>query len=236
MSQRVYSACAEVLMLAVSFPQSPSMGSAAELRQRLQTALDAMVGKGRTAGIPEQDLADVRYAVVAFLDEQILKSNWPGRNEWMSQPLQLVLFNQYTAGEHFFNRLRALLGEGRTDAIAAYQLCLALGFRGQYGNGADPTTLSGFAQSALQQVSRSLPRSDKLGPNAVPADRAQKVKSSNAPLIAFAAGGLFIALLVLFGLERLVHGDVQRALDTLPRTTPVATPAPAPAPAAEQAK
>lgn len=217
MSQRVYTACAEVLMLAVSFPSSPSMVSAVDLRQRLQVALDSMVGKGRAVGIQEQDLADMRYAVVAFLDEQILKSNWPGRNEWMSQPLQLVLFNQYTAGEGFFNRLRGLLGEGRADAIAAYQLCLALGFRGQFGSGADPTSLTGFTQSALQQVSRSLPRSDKLGPNAIPADRAGKIKTSNAPLIAFTAGGLVLAFGLLFALERLVHGDVQKALDTLPQ-------------------
>ena len=217
MSQRVYTACAEVLMLAVSFPSAPSMGSAADLRQRLQVALDGMVGKGRAAGIQEQDLADMRYAVVAFLDEQILKSNWPGRNEWMSQPLQLVLFNQYTAGEGFFNRLRGLLGEGRADAIAAYQLCLALGFRGQFGSGADPTSLTGFTQAALQQVSRSLPRSDKLGPHAIPADRAGKIKTSNAPLIAFTAGGLVLAFGLLFALERLVHGDVQKALDSLPQ-------------------
>jgi type VI secretion system protein ImpK len=226
MSQRVYAACAEVLMLAVSFPLSPSMGSAGELRQRLQVALDTMVGKGRALGIQESDLADMRYAVVAFLDEQILKSNWPGRNEWMSQPLQLVLFNQYTAGEHFFNRLRGLLGEGRADAIAAYQLCLALGFRGQYGSGGDPSALGGFSHSAYQTVARALPRTDKLGPHAVPTDRAKKVKSSNAPIIAFAAGGLGIALLVLFGLERLVHSDVQKAMDTLPKTAAVATAAP----------
>jgi type VI secretion system protein ImpK len=221
MSQRVYAACAEILMLAVSFPHAPSMGSAAELRQRLQVALDNMVGKGRAAGIQEADLADVRYAVVAFLDEQILKSNWPGRNEWMSQPLQLVLFNQYTAGEHFFNRLRALLGEGRAEAIAAYQLCLALGFRGQFGSGGDPTPLQGFGQAALEQVTRTLPRADKLGPHAIPADRARQVKSSNAPLIAFAVGGLLIATLLLFGLERLVQSDVQKTLDTLPQSTPV---------------
>ncbi|RYZ08173.1 MAG: DotU family type IV/VI secretion system protein [Myxococcales bacterium] len=217
MSQRVYAACAEVLMLAVSFPQSPSMGSAGELRQRLQVALDEMVGKGRSLGIQEPDLADMRYAVVAFLDEQILKSNWPGRNEWMSQPLQLVLFNQYTAGEHFFNRLRGLLGEGRADAIAAYQLCLALGFRGQYGTGADPAGLAGFVNAALQHVGRTLPRSDKLGPHAIPADRAGKVKSSNAPLVAFAAVGLLIAFGLTFALERLVHADVRKALDVLPQ-------------------
>jgi len=217
MSQRVYAACAEVLMLAVSFPLAPSMGSASELRQRLQVALDTMVGNGRASGIVEQDLADMRYAVVAFLDEQILKTNWPGRGEWMSQPLQLVLFNQYTAGEHFFNRLRSVLSEGRTEAVAAYQLCLALGFRGQFGTGADPSSLAGFNQAALAQVSRSLPRADKLGPHAVPADRAQQVKSSSAPLIAFAVSGLLVAFGLLFALERLVHTEVQRALDVLPQ-------------------
>lgn len=216
MSQRVYAACAEILILAVSFPQSPSAGSAADLRQRLQTALDAMVGRGRASGIAEPDLADMRYAVVAFLDEQVLKSSWPGRNEWMSQPLQLVLFNQYTAGEHFFNRLRALLGEGRAEAVAAYQLCLALGYRGQYGASADTTALSGFSQAALQQVSRALPRGDKIGPHAVPADRAAKVRNSSAPLLAFAVGGLGLALLVTIALERLVHRDVKQALETLP--------------------
>lgn len=204
-------------MLAVTFPQTPAMASASELRQRLQVALDTMVGNGRAAGIAEQDLADMRYAVVAFLDEQILKSNWPGRNEWMSQPLQLVLFNQYTAGEHFFNRLRGLLGEGRTEAIAAYQLCLALGFRGQYGTAPDASGLTGFAQAALQQVARGLTRSDKLGPHAVPADRAQKAKNSNAPLIAFAVSGLLVAGGLLFGLSWLVHGEVERALETVPQ-------------------
>jgi type IV/VI secretion system ImpK/VasF family protein len=135
----------------------------------------------------------------------------------MSQPLQLVLFNQYTAGEHFFNRLRSVLSEGRTEAVAAYQLCLALGFRGQFGTGADPSSLAGFNQAALAQVSRSLPRSDKLGPHAVPADRAQQVKSSSAPLIAFAVSGLLVAFGLLFALERLVHAEVQRALDVLPQ-------------------
>ncbi|HEY6077943.1 MAG TPA: DotU family type IV/VI secretion system protein [Polyangiaceae bacterium] len=227
MSQRVYAACAEILVVAVSFPQTPSMASAGELRQRLQTALDNMVGKGRAAGISDNDLADMRYAVVAFLDEQILKSNWPGRNEWMSQPLQLVLFNQHTAGEHFFTRLRALLAEGRTDALAAYQLCLALGFRGQYGSTNDPNALNGFSQAALQQIARVLPRHEKFGPHAVPADRAKKTKNSNAPLIAFIAGGLCLALLVMFGLERLIRSDVQRTLDGLPRASAPSTAFPA---------
>jgi len=184
---------------------------------RLKGFIESLRARAREQGLSGREADDIAYAVVALGDEVAMGKPEPLRGYWMSQPLQLVLFNQYTAGEHFFNRLRALLGEGRADAIAAYQLCLALGFRGQFGTGGDPAALAGFGQAALQQVSRVLPRTDKLGPHAVPADRAQQVRSSNAPLIAFAAGGLLIAFGVLFGLERLVKRDVDKSLEMLPQ-------------------
>lgn len=221
MSARVYAVCADVLMLAVKFPLTPSLPPPSELRQRMHTALDVVAGKGRTAGISEADMAEIRYALVAFIDEQIAKSNWPGRSEWMGQPLQLVLYNQFNAGEIFFVRMQSLLADGRRqEALAAYYLCLALGFRGQYGASGDPSALSSYSQAALQQLSRTLPRTDKLGPHAVPSERARKSSSSNAPLIAFIAGGLLIAVAVLVGLERLVHSDVQRTLDVMPVDSP----------------
>jgi type VI secretion system protein ImpK len=217
MSDRVYAVCADVLMLAATFPLTPSLAPAGELRQRLQTALDALVGRGRAAGIAEADLADIRFALVAFLDEQILKANWPGRAEWMNQPLQLVLYNQYTAGETFFLRLRSLLAEGnRADALLAYYLCLALGFRGQYGASPDSSALTSFMQAALPQLTRGLPRSDKLGPNAVPSERAKQTKNSNAALIAFVVAALLVSAAVLFGLQRLVSSEVRAALEAMP--------------------
>jgi hypothetical protein len=38
--------------------------------------------------------------------------------------------------------------------------------------------------------------------------------------LAFAVGGLLLALGTLFGLERLVHADVKRTLDSLPQSAP----------------
>ena len=111
---------------------------------------------------------------------------------------------------------QARLSAHRHEALAAYYLCLALGFRGQYGASADSSALSSYGQAALQQLSRTLPRSDKLGPHAVPSERAQKSKSSNAPLIAFIAGGLLLAVAVLVGLERFVQSDVRKTLDAMP--------------------
>ena len=217
MSDRVYGVCSDVLMLAVTFPLSPNLPPPAELRQRLQTALDAMVGKGRQAGISEPDLADMRYALVAFIDEQLLKSNWPGRSEWMGQPLQLVLFNQYDAGETFFSRLNHLLNENRPEALSAYYLCLALGFRGQYGVSGDASALNGIMQAAQQQLARHLPRSDKLGPHAIPAERARQTKTSNIALIALAVGSVLLTVAVLAGLAFGVRSEVKKTIDAMPR-------------------
>ena len=68
---------------------------------------------------------------MAFIDERILKSNWLGRAEWMKNPLQLELFGEYTAGENFFTRMRALLNRREWSAsLEVYYLCLGLGFHG----------------------------------------------------------------------------------------------------------
>jgi len=220
MSDRVYGVISDVLMLAIRFPIAPSLPPPQELRQRCQTALDALVGKGRNVGISDADIQEIRYALVAFIDEQILRSNWPGRTEWMSQPLQLVLYNQYTAGEIFFARMRSLLNEGtRPDALAAYALCLMLGFRGQFGVSGDNSAVNTFTEAARQQLARTLPRGDKIGPHAEPSERARQHRTSNAPLIAFIFGGLLLAVAVVFALERVLASDVATTLQSLPPTT-----------------
>jgi type VI secretion system protein ImpK len=151
MLEPIYWACADVVILAVQLPNAPVLPSAAELRQRLVTALDAMVTRGRSAGIGDADLAEARYALVAFVDEQILKSNWPGRAEWMSQPLQMQLYREYRAGENFFVRMRALLQRGGASmALEVYYLCLVLGFRGAYGVSGEAGALTGYSDAARQ--------------------------------------------------------------------------------------
>ena len=91
MNEAMFWACADVLILGSQLPRAANLPPPAELRQRILTALDAMVGKGRELGVPDIELVEARYALVAFIDEQILKANWPGRAEGMGQPLQLQL-------------------------------------------------------------------------------------------------------------------------------------------------
>lgn len=215
MQEQLCGVAADILILAVQLPASPHLPPVTELRQQLLTALDAMVGKGRALGISDLDLAEARYALVAFIDEQILKSSWVGRAEWMGQPLQLQLYGENTAGENFFHRLRALLQRGASPALEIYYLCLALGFRGVYGASGDQQALVQFAQAARQSALKALPPAAKLGPHAEPKDRVGAVRTSNAPIIAIFASCALAAMLAIGGLYIVVRSSLTQALDAL---------------------
>lgn len=216
MAESLYWCCAEVLMLGAKLPQTPNLPPPAELRQRVITALDSMVGRGRADGLPDGELAEARYALVAFIDEQILKSSWPGRAEWMGQPLQLMLYGEYTAGENFFHRMGVLLQQGSASpALEIYYLCLALGFRGAYGVSGDHNALASYQEAARQRVLAAWPPGTKLGPRAEPVDRVGAKRSSNAPLIAVIVGSLLVAVVVVVGLERLSSSRLTESLETM---------------------
>ncbi len=227
MTSQIYRVCADSLQFALTLPTSVSLPSANELRQRAMAQLDGMVGRGRALGLPDADVAEARYALVAFIDEQVLKSTWSGRAEWMSQPLQLVLYREYTAGENFFVRLRALLQSGtRPFALEAYYLCLALGFRGAYGVSGDTTGVSGFVESARRELGKRLPSTAKFGPHARARDLVGEERKSNVALVALVVGCVFLVLLVLAGLHFKLKSDLGEVLASAP-TAPTAPPAPA---------
>jgi type VI secretion system protein ImpK len=217
MSDAIYRSCADVLILATQLASASDLPAPNDLRQRIMGALDRMVASARSVGVAEADIVEARYALVAFIDEQILKSNWPGRAEWMNQPLQLVLYREYAAGENFFARMRALLQQGgRTAALEAYFLCLALGFRGAYGVSGNIAALTSFTDAARQQLAQRLPSSKKISPNATPRDRAESVRKSNAPLIALLVGCAILLVVVLGALEWSLDSNIKEATQTIP--------------------
>lgn len=208
----LYWASAEVLMLATSLGSSPDLPTAAELRQRVVAALDKMVAEARTGNVPDADIAEARYAFVAFIDEQILKTSWVGRDEWMSNPLQLLLYREYTAGENFFVRLRALLQQqNRTLALQAYYLCLASGFLGAFGQSGNEQGALSFLEAAKTQLVRVLPPANQPSPNAKPRDRASAVRRTRAPFIALLAVLLVMTIGGLVGLKLVLQSDLAQA-------------------------
>jgi type VI secretion system protein ImpK len=216
MLDAIYWSSADVLILASQLSSAGHLPAPADLRQRITDLLDRMVGNARSAGVTDQEIAEARYALVAYVDEQILKSSWQGRGEWMNQPLQLGLYREFDAGEKFFARLRALLNHGdRLAAVEIYFLCLALGFRGAYGD-RDPAALASFVSAAQQQLGRVLPPANKISPHAQPRDRATAEKRSLGPLIALLAGCAVVVVGVFLTLQLLLHSNIDDARKAMP--------------------
>ncbi len=105
--------------------------AAGALRNHLLTLLDRFAKSPEAADARADELDEARFALVAWLDEVILRSDWAGRDEWAAEPLQLRLFRTNRAGNEFYDHLRALRPE-QMRAREIYLLVLALGFEGQY--------------------------------------------------------------------------------------------------------
>jgi type VI secretion system protein ImpK len=108
--------------------QRPSLPA---LRSHVLSLLDAFSRDPRLQQLPPAEVEEARFALVAWVDEVVLRSDWSGRDVWEREPLQLQLFATNRAGDQFYEHLERL----PPDLLAAreiYFLCLAMGFEGAY--------------------------------------------------------------------------------------------------------
>jgi len=136
----------------------------AQMRQALRVAEQEARGRGCTA----EDVKQVIFAVVAFLDESILNSRNPLFADWPRKPLQEELFGTHMAGEVFFQNLQKLLGQTDSqelaDLLEVYYLCVLLGFGGRYSMGN-----KGDLRSIMDAVGEKIRRIRGYSPDLSPA-------------------------------------------------------------------
>lgn len=126
--------CAPALILGVRLRWQQTSDDSDELTQRMDDMLDRIEERLRASGLSQSDVGDIVFALVAFLDESVVCSDWKYKSDWRSSPMQFRRFGRDDAGEEFFARLTSVRGERnvRTDVLQVYYLCLALGFKGRY--------------------------------------------------------------------------------------------------------
>jgi type VI secretion system protein ImpK len=88
----------------------------------------------KALGIAADDILAAKYAFCSAVDEIILRSTFDVRDAWETRPLQLRVFGDQLAGEHFFHRLEDLRARGaqQVEALEVFHMCLLLGFEGRY--------------------------------------------------------------------------------------------------------
>ncbi|BAL24066.1 type IVB secretion system protein IcmH/DotU [Azoarcus sp. KH32C] len=107
---------------------------AARFSESIQKFLDDFERLAKKHDFDANDIFDAKYAFCAAVDESILASRINIRDDWERRPLQLALFGDQLAGEHFFDKLERARNEGaaRIAALEVFHLCLLLGFKGKY--------------------------------------------------------------------------------------------------------
>ncbi len=189
----IYSPC---FTLILQLRSSSHFSDAETLRNNLVQVLGECEQNARRSG-STQDVEDAKFALVAFVDETVLSSDWSMKSVWMSSPLQLQLYNRFDAGEHFFERMDTILqNPSRLQVLEVYYLCLTLGFKGRYQLVEQDKLRARIdaARSALKQSPDM--RAGELSPNGRPRDQIAAEVKSKLPTWAIVAAAVAIGLLI----------------------------------------
>jgi type IV/VI secretion system ImpK/VasF family protein len=109
-------------------------GGPGPLRDRCRDAVLAVQAALRDDKLLREKAGDLGRPLVALLDEFGAR-RFPGLGEWSS--IQIQLFNEALLGDDVILSMERLCGERPRDdpeRSFVYYLCLALGFRGRYGD------------------------------------------------------------------------------------------------------
>jgi type VI secretion system protein ImpK len=138
-----------------------------DVRPVVDDLLRQLESGAATLGCSYKHAQDVKFALVAFVDETILNpaNQFPLRDEWERNPLQLEHFSEHLAGVKFFEKLDPMLRNIETDVdvVEVYYLCLLLGYKGKY----NLPVLEEQLRQIIENVAEHLRRMGRLKPNAL---------------------------------------------------------------------
>ena len=164
-------------------------------------------------GIGSEDVYAAKYAFCAALDEAILSQPSDLREEWERNPLQLRLFGEHLAGEHFFDRLEQLRAQGapRLPSLEVYYYCLLLGFEGKYRL-EGPEKLGYLTARLGDEIAYLKGKRAPFAPHWAPPDRVQHALRRVTPIWAPVAVVGIGAALAFLAFSTLAARDTDRQL------------------------
>lgn len=141
-----------------------------------------------------------KFALAAFVDETVLTNNFPLKDEWEKNPLQLEYFGEQLAGNKFFDKLDSMLKqiEQTQDAVEIYYVCMLLGFKGRYAIYEKDKLLAQMQTTANALVKVGKIKAVELSPNWLANDQPKPPEKRGMPTWAkiTAASSLGLALII----------------------------------------
>ena len=208
--------CSDLFAFALSLRTSKAPEDCDRLQSTIAGLLEKLSQRARDAAVDSAHLDAARYAIVALLDETVLGSRWEMKTQWMSKPLQMSYYGDFTAGEQFYQRLDALLQDKQAniDAIEVYAQCLAAGFRGKHADLAGMQKVDDLLAELTDQI--RLARGVEGRALSKPVQRTEVLaqESRQLPVWVVAAAGAGLALVIWFVLDSLLASQAEEFLRT----------------------
>jgi type VI secretion system protein ImpK len=156
-----------------------AVSDAESFRAQMKQALRVAEQEARSRGCNAEDVKQVIFAVVAFLDESALGCKNPVFADWPRLPLQAEFYGHQLAGEIFFQELQKAMNRPDSvetaDLLEVYYLCMLLGFKGRYAAGGDLRSIMSAVQEKIRRVRGPLTALSPRG--AIPADAVRLVQA-----------------------------------------------------------
>lgn len=216
----VYSPC---FTLVLQLRSTDAFGDAELLRQRIKRLLEKAGQDAARAGAAHEDVQAAKFALVAFIDETILSSEWAQKDHWLARPLQLEIYDRYDAGEEFFVKLDELRAQRnlRAEVLEVYYLCMALGFKGRYQLH-DQERLRLLIEETYAELKRTPGMGvGVLSTHGKPRDQVATEVKSKLPAWIVIVGAAVLGLVIYLGMSFYISRaaqDTVRAIDDVPRT------------------
>ena len=209
--------CSDCLMLILQLRATNEYGDSEILRKKVLELLDDFERRALTAGIEQTKVQNSKFALVSFMDETIIGSEWENKVNWLAEPLQLKLFNCFNAGQEFFTRLEQLRQRQKenADVLEVYFLCMSLGFRGKYQLEA-PEKVRIIIDDLHQELNQWLGKpSEFISPNGRANDEIVNVVKERIPLWVIVVTAFSIGFFFYIIMSFLISGETDNILESI---------------------
>ncbi|MFZ2865153.1 MAG: type IVB secretion system protein IcmH/DotU [Ignavibacteriaceae bacterium] len=207
----------ECLILILQLRATSNYGAANTLKSHVLEMFERFESNARKIGVDNERIRHSKFALVALLDETIISSEWSEKNEWLTEPLQIKLFDTFNAGEEFFTYMSELRqrSSANKDVLEIYYLCLSLGFKGKYQL-QSPENLRRVIDDLNLELHPEAYRSlDALSPNGKPKQSIVQTVNTGLPLWIYPVGAAALLLVLYVILSFSVSGKSDDVLDIL---------------------
>src|SRR5258706_11285091 len=203
--------CTDVFLAVLRIQRTREIGSFESLHPNVQKLFENFEERCKALAIDHEDVSTAKYALAAFMDETVLNSQWPYKDRWADNPLQLDYFGTYLAGESFFDKLEEVRAraDAQPELLEIYHLCLLLGFKGKYGVSGEEK-LRNLIESVGAELGRVKPGGGKeLSPHWKVPDGPQAIASDRLPrwVVLTCWAIVAVALVLYFGLFFKIRHD-----------------------------